>query len=73
MLVGSILVSASRLGQNVTVSVQIMQLHIIIIFQSYTCMYHIVSLVPRLSLSLPLNFTRVNIMHKKLKERESLV
>ena len=31
------------------------------------------SLVPRLSLSLPLDFARANIMHEKLKERESLV
>ena len=31
------------------------------------------SLVPRLSLSLPLDFTHVNIMREGLKERESLV
>ena len=32
-----------------------------------------VSLIPRLFLSLPLNFTHVNIVHEKLKQRESLV
>ena len=31
------------------------------------------SLVPRLSLSVPLDFTSMNIMHEKVKERESLV
>ena len=31
------------------------------------------SLVPRLFLFLPSDFTCVNIMHEKLKERESLV
>ena len=31
------------------------------------------SLFPRLSLSLPLDFTRTNIMHEKMKEMESLV
>ena len=36
-------------------------------------LYHSTSLVPRLSLFLPLDFVRVNIMHENLKERESLV
>ena len=31
------------------------------------------SLIPRLSLSLPLDFACTNIMHENLKERKSLV